>query len=252
MDNDPDFMMSLARGLTVLESFAEHRVPMTIAQASQRTGLSRSAVRRCLHTLTQLGYAAQDGAQFTLRPKTLSLGFAYLSSNGLAAAAQPLLDRTRDILGESCSLGVREGDDVCYVGRSATIGIMSIALSVGSRLPLYCTSMGRVLLAASPPDERQAYIDRADLTARTDRTHTDRGALLDLIETVAAEGFALIDQELEVGLRSIAVPVRGRHGGVIGAINIGTSSARVSAAELRSRHLPELRGAARELSLLGI
>jgi IclR family pca regulon transcriptional regulator len=144
---DPDFMMSLARGLAVLRCFAEQRKPMTISQAAQRTDISRASVRRCLHTLSKLGYVRQDGPTFSLGSKALSLGYAYLSSSAVSIIAQPLLDELRDRLHESCSVAVLEGDDICYVARSETARIMSIALRVGSRLPLYCTSMGRVLLA---------------------------------------------------------------------------------------------------------
>jgi len=247
--SDPDFMTSLARGLSVLSCFAEHRKPMSISQLSQRTGISRAAVRRCLHTLVKLGYAAQEGQQFGLLPKVLSLGYAYLSSSSLAVTAQPLLDQIRDGLRESCSLGVMEADEVCYVARSESSRIMSIALRVGSRLPLYCTSMGRVLLAWQEDDAQRAYLARTDLLPRTSRTVTDPSALLQRLAEVRAQGYAVTDEELEIGLRSIAVPVFGRSGQLVAAVNIGTQSARVSVHEMESRYLPQLQRIARELSL---
>lgn len=250
-NGDPEFMTSLARGLAVLRCFADQQRPMTIAQASRLTGLSRPAVKRCLHTLVRLGYAAQDGVRYALRPKVLALGYAYLSSSTLAMRAQPLLDELRDELGESCSLGVLEEDEVYYVARAEVSRIMSIALRVGSRLPLYCTSMGRVLLAGQGRAAREAYLRRTDLIARTDRTLTEPAALHVAFARVAEEGYAVVDQELELGLRSIAVPVM-KDGVTVAAINIGVQADRVTLPELRSRYLPVLRRAALGLGTLGL
>ena len=246
---DPEFMMSLARGLAVLRCFAEHERPMTIAQAAAQTGLSRAAVRRCLYTLVRLGYAAQEDLSYVLRPKVLALGHAYLSSSSLAVRAQPILDQLRDELGESCSLGVLEEDKVCYVARAEASRIMAIALRAGSRLPLYATSMGRVLLAARPRDEQEAYLARTELKRLTPDTECDRAALLEKLERVREEGFAIVDQELELGLRSIAVPVLGRDG-VAAALNVGTPAARVTTADLRARCLPALRKGAQHLGMI--
>lgn len=248
---DPDFMTSLARGLAVLRCFADSQRPMTIAQAVLLTGLSRPAVKRCLHTLVRLGYAVQDGTLYSLRPKVLALGFAYLSSSNLAMRAQPLLDQLRDDVHESCSLGVMEEDEVYYVARAEVSRIMSIALRVGSRLPLYCTSMGRVILAGLDRPAQQAYLRRTELAARTDLTVTAPAALIDILDHTAQEGYAIVDQELERGLRSIAVPVI-LAGRVIGAVNIGTQADRISMADLRSRYLPGLRRIAKEISAIGL
>jgi IclR family pca regulon transcriptional regulator len=248
---DPDFMTSLARGLAVLRCFADHARPMTIAEASRRTGLSRAAVRRCLHTLTVLGYAAQQDQSYVLRPKALALGYAYLSSSTLAMRAQPLLDALRDDLHESCSLGVIEEDEVYYVARAEVSRIMSIALRVGSRLPLYCTSMGRVLLAGRPRTDQEAYLRRAPLARHTPETVTDPAALLEIFAKVAEEGHAIVDQELEPGLRSIAVPVLAG-GRIIAALNIGTQALRISPADLRTAYLPALRRIAADLQAIGV
>jgi len=248
LGGDPDFMTSLARGLAVLSCFAEHRKPMTISQAAQRTGITRASVRRCLHTLVKLGYAARTEQSFSLRPKALALGYAFLSSSSLSVLAQPLLDQVRDTLRESCSLGVMEGDEVCYIARSEIARIMSVALRVGSRVPLYCTSMGRVLLAQLSIEEQKAYLARVPLLQRTSRTQVAVPELLKTLAKVRDQGYAIIDQELEIGLRSIAVPVFGLDGRVVASANIGTHSARVPLAELQSRHLPELQRIARELS----
>lgn len=248
----PEFMTSLARGLAVMRCFAGQERPMTIAQASKLTGLSRPAVRRCLLTLTKLGYAAQDGSNYALRPKVMSLGYAYLSSTPLALRAQPLLDQLRDDLGESCSLGVMDDDQLCYIARAEVSRIMSITLRVGSRLPLYATSMGRVLLAGMSRDDRAAYFRRIRLAALTGQTETHAGRLNSLCQNIAEEGYAIVDQELEPGLRSIAVPVYGLTGTVVAALNVGTQAARVPIPELRTRYLPSLRRCARDLAAMGL
>ncbi|MFD1949871.1 IclR family transcriptional regulator C-terminal domain-containing protein [Sphingomonas arantia] len=245
-NGDPDFMTSLARGLHVLRCFANARGPVTLAEVSQQAGLSRPAVRRCLHTLVRLGYAAREGQAYVLRPKVLALGHAYLASTSLAERAQPILNALCDQIGESCSLGVLEEDRVYYVARAETQRIMSMALRVGSQLPLYCTSMGRVLLAGLPEEELDAYLDRTELVASTPRTVTDRTELRRLITKAREEGFAVVDQELEIGLRSIAVPLRSG-GRTRAAINVGVQPARVSMAVLRSRVLPALKKAVQEL-----
>lgn len=197
----------------------------------------------------RLGYATQDGVHYALRPKVLALGYAFLSSSSLAVRAQPLLDELRDELHESCSLGVLEEDEVYYVARAEISRIMSIALRVGSRLPLYCTPMGRLLLAGQTYEMQQDYLRRTELVARTPGTLTQPGDLLDIFRHVAEEGYAIVDQELEIGLRSIAVPVVAG-GRVVAAVNIGTQAARVPLSELRTRFLPSLRRVARDLSVM--
>lgn len=245
---DPEFMASLARGLAVMRCVAEAQRPVTIADVVRRTGLSRAATRRCLYTLALLGYVGQDERGYAIRRQALALGHPFLSLNALAARAQPRLDALRDELGESCSLGIMEEDQLYYVARGEAMRIMSVGLRVGSRLPLYCTSMGRVLLGGRSPAEQKAYLGRADLRALTPSTVVDRQALLVLVRSVAHEGYALVDQELEAGLRSIAVPVTER-GRVVAALNVGTSAQRVSLEEMRERFLPALRSAAEKLSL---
>jgi IclR family pca regulon transcriptional regulator len=245
---DPDFMTSLARGLAVLQAFDVRQRALTVSQASKATGISRAASRRCLHTLERLGFVAEEDGRYSLRPKVLTLGFAHLSSVPLANAAQPLLDRCRDRLHESCSLGVIDGGEVFYQARAETSRIMSIALFVGTRLPAYCTSMGRVLLAHLPAKELREYLGRVVLHPHTARTVTSKALLEDILANVRRTGFAVVDQELELGLRSIAVPVRDRTGTVVASLNVGAQSARVSIRELTQRMLPELRVAAEELT----
>jgi IclR family pca regulon transcriptional regulator len=247
---DPDFMASLARGLAVIRAFDDQTRRLTISQVSVRTGLARAVVRRCLYTLEALGYvlAASDG--YSLAPKTLSLGDAYLSSTPLIAHAQPALDEVSALLLESSSLSILDSDQVLYVARAATQRIMSVALHVGSRLPAYCTSMGQVLLAALTPEQRAGYFERVPLLAHTRFSITSRVQLQRLLDTIHTEGVAIVDQQLEIGLRSIAVPVRGAHGEVVASINASAHASRVSLARMRDEFQPVLRVAAARISRL--
>ncbi|HTS24047.1 MAG TPA: IclR family transcriptional regulator C-terminal domain-containing protein [Casimicrobiaceae bacterium] len=249
---DPNFMASLARGLAVIRAFSQQRRHLTIAQLSQRTGIPRAAVRRCLYTLSKLGYVANDdGRSYMLRPGILALGHAYLSSTPLPKAVQPLLERVTREIHESSSMAVLEGEDILYVARSSTNArVMSIDLGIGSRLPAYCTSMGRVLLAGLAPAALRDYLSRATLARLTGRTIDTPEALLGVLKTVRRSGYAMVDQELEIGLRSIAVPVIDGEGRVVAAINVGTQSSRVSLAEMEGRFLPLLRATAQEAGLL--
>ena len=246
---DPNFMTSLARGLAVIHAFQERKRHLTIAQISHRTEIPRAAVRRCLHTLMKLGYVTTDGRTYSLLPKVLTLGHAYLSSTPLAVTAQPILDRLSEQLHEACSMATMEGDEILYIARSATPQrLISVVLSVGSRLPAYCTSMGRILLAALDDAALEEYIEHAELQVKTSRTVSTPEALRASIEAIRRQGWVIIDQELEVGLRSLAVPVRDSAGQVLAALNVGTHAGRVSRHELEQRFLPPLLEASRELS----
>jgi IclR family pca regulon transcriptional regulator len=248
---DPDFMTSLERGLAVIRAFSQQQRDQTIAQISVRTGIPRAAVRRCLHTLERLGYVTSNDRRFSLRPKILSLGHAYLTSTPMSAAAQRFLDQVSAAVRESSSLAVLDEEDILYVVRSTTsTRIMSVDLHPGSRLPAFCTSMGRVLLAHLLPAELKAYLARARLVSHTERTLTSKEKLAQVLATVRRTGYAIVDQELEMGLRSIAVPVKDAAGNVIAAMNVGTQAARVPIREMESRILPPLRAAAADLGML--
>ncbi|HEY2865019.1 MAG TPA: IclR family transcriptional regulator C-terminal domain-containing protein [Casimicrobiaceae bacterium] len=252
LTGDPNFMSSLARGLAVIRAFSQQRRELTIAQLSHRTDIPRAAVRRCLYTLGKLGYVgSDDGRTYSLRPRILALGHAYLSSTPLATAVQPLLDQISDELHESSSMAVLEGDEILYIARSSTTTrLMSIDLGLGSRLPAYCTSMGRVLLAELAPAQLDQYLARVELTRLTTRTVSTAPELKRMLAEVRRDGYAIVDQELEIGLRSMAVPVKDAAGRCVAAINVGTQSARVSVAEMQARFLAPLRAAAGELSVL--
>ena len=248
---DPNFMMSLARGLLVIQAFSERRLQLSISQLSRRTALSRASVRRCLHTLSKLGFAGtDDGRSFYLRPRVLALGHSYLSSMPLATAAQPILEHLSQILHESCSIALLDGTEIVYVARANVTRIMAIDLGVGTRLPAFCTSMGRVLLANLPANELESVLPKIEFKRFTDRTVTSVEKLRQVLVTVRREGHAIIDQELELGLRSMAVPVRNPAGRVVAAINVGAHGQRVSIQDMRTRFLPYLHAAAQELCLM--
>lgn len=246
---DPNFMTSMARGLAVINAFQERKRHLTIAQISHRTEIPRAAVRRCLYTLMKLGYATTDGRTYSLLPKVLTLGHAYLSSTPLAVSAQPYLDRLSEQLHEACNLATLEGDNVLYIARSAIPQrLISVDLSVGSRLPAYCTSMGRVLLAAMDDQQLTDYLANAELQPRTSRTIATAEGLWEALLQVRRQGWSIVDQELEQGLRSIAVPVFDSAGHVLAAMNVSTHAGRVPAADLEQRVLPVLLAASEELS----
>ena len=244
---DPDFVLSLARGLRVIEAFEGHTGGRSVADVARLTGLSRAAARRSLKTLQVLGYAESSGPVHRLTTRVLRLGFSYLSSASLPTLAQPLLEQVTETVHESSSLSVLEGDEIVYIARSASKRIMSVGLSVGSRLPAYCTSMGRILLAAMPEEQFAAHLKNARVKALTPKTIVDKRLLREIIVRIRTDGFALTDEELELGLRSIAVPVRSRSGRVVAAMNIGVHAARVSAAEMIHRFLPILQQKAHAL-----
>jgi IclR family transcriptional regulator, pca regulon regulatory protein len=248
---DPNFMTSLARGILVIQAFSEQKLQLSISQIGRRTGLSRASVRRCLYTLSKLGLAGtDDGRNFHLRPRVLNLGHSYLSSAPLATSAQPVLEHLSQILHESCSLALLDEVDIVYVARANVRRIMAIDLRVGTRLPAFCTSMGRVLLANLPANELENLLPRIEFRRYTERTVNSIDKLRQALAMVRKEGYAIIDQELEIGLRSMAVPVRNAVGKVTAAINVGAHGQRVSVLDMQTRFLPYLRAAAQELCLL--
>ena len=245
---DPNFMTSLARGLLVIQSFSPQTPQMTISQLSTKTGLSRAAVRRCLYTLTKLGFAGvEDGSRYALRPRMLTLSNTYSASSSLATAAQPILERMSSVLRESFSVATLDGDDIVYIARSSVSRVMSDDLHIGSRLPAYCASMGRVLLAYLPSEQLEQYLARVVLTPHTTRTVSSVEKLRLALRNVRRHGYALVDQEYEVGLRSLAVPVYSPTGRVVATLNLSGSAPRMPAYDMQTRFLPHLRNAAAEL-----
>ncbi|MEO3763890.1 IclR family transcriptional regulator C-terminal domain-containing protein [Streptomyces sp. B8F3] len=239
-----EFVESLARGLTVLTAFGEGRGTLTLTAVAEATGLARATARRALITLEHLGYVASDAGTFRLTPQVLALGFPPLSRTTLSQIAAPHLAALAQRVHDSTSLAVLAADDVQYTARVATGRIMSVNITIGTRFPAYATSMGRVLLAGLPPAERAARLARTELRPLTPRTLTGRPELAALLDRVHREGYALVDEELEEGLRSIAVPVRDRGGVVVAALNVAMHSSRRSVGECVTGLLPELRATA--------
>ncbi len=248
MTGEREHVQSLERGLAVLRAFGAERPRMTLSEVAGAVGIARATARRFLFTLERLGYVESDGKHFWLKAQTLSLGYAYLSSLPWWQVAQPFMEEVSARLSESCSASVLEGGEIVYVARVAAKRIMSINLSLGSRLPAYATSMGRVLLAELCPAALDAYFRETRLEPLTSRTLVEEPGLRRVLERCRKEGYALVDQELEEGLRSIAVPLRDRSGRAIAALNVSTPAAAVPKADLVRRHLPALRQAASRTS----
>jgi IclR family pca regulon transcriptional regulator len=237
---DSAFVQSLERGLAVIRALSAPD-PQTLSDVARTTGLSRAAARRFLLTLDRLGYVSQTDGRFALTPQILQLGHAFLSSLTLPEVAEPHLARLVERVHESSSVSVLDGRDVVYVARVPTRRIMTVAINVGTRFPAHATSMGRVLLAGLPEPERADLLDGVALDPLTEATITARAALDAELDRVAADGYALVDQELEVGLRSIAVPVHDPAGTVVAAMNLSTHAGATSVDEMRERLLPPLR-----------
>jgi IclR family transcriptional regulator, pca regulon regulatory protein len=245
---DPNFVLSLARGLQVIESFEGHTEGRSIGEVAQATGLSRASVRRLLLTLEALGYAESSRRVYRLKTRVLKLGLSYLSSTSVIAAAQPVLDRISEALGESASMSMLDGDRIVYVARSAASRVLSVGLSVGSRLPAYCTSMGRVLLAGLSDSELDHYLRQLKPKSYTPKTVVDSNQLRKIILQARVQGYALVSEELEAGLRAIAVPVLTRQNRVAAAINVGAHALRIDRKEMIQRCLPILKEGASSLS----
>jgi IclR family transcriptional regulator, pca regulon regulatory protein len=239
-----DFVQSLERGLAVIRTFDAEHPDLSLSDVARATGLPRAAARRFLLTLVDLGYVRTDGKLFSLRPRILELGYAYLSSIALPDVAQPHLEALAAKVHESCSLSVLDSGDIIYVARVPTRRIMTVAINVGTRFPAYATSMGRVLLAALPAAEQADYLAHTELRHLTPKTISDPTKLAATLARISTAGYALVDQELEVGLRSIAVPVHDADHKVVAALNVSMHVGRGSADAARRELLPHLRDTA--------
>lgn len=234
------YVQSLARGLAVIRAFGADHSDLTLSEVAKATGLTRAAARRFLLTLVELGYVRTDGRRFSLRPRILELGYAYLSSLSLPELAMPTMERLVEQVRESCSMAVLDGEDVVYVARVPTKRIMSVAISVGTRFPAYATSMGRVLLGNQPADVIDAYLRTTDLKPLTAQTITDTDLLRAALDRARTDGYCLVDEELEEGLRSIAAPIRDGDGRVVAAINVSAHTSRGPAEAIKADLLPPL------------
>lgn len=245
---DRDFVAALSSGLDVIMAFDDAHPRMTLSQVAARTGMNRAKARRFLLTLHALGYIRKQHRHFELAPKVLQLGYSYLAANNYRNVIQQYLEDITHQIGESSSLGVLDGDDVTYLARSsAPHRLMGITLSIGTRLPAAHTSMGRVLLAQLPEDELDKYLAHLNFERYTDKTITDSASLKVCIEQVRDQGYAVADQELDSGLRSLAVPAFDANGKLLGAINISTNAARIDMNTLLESYLPLLQEKAQQI-----
>ncbi|MCY9783507.1 helix-turn-helix domain-containing protein [Nocardiopsis sp. EMB25] len=234
------FVQSLERGLTVIRAFSAERPSMTLSDVARATDLTRAAARRFLLTLTDLGYVRTDGRLFSLTPRVLELGYAYVCSAGLPDVAQPHLEDLSARVRESASVSVLDGDEIVYVARVATLRIMTVAITVGTRFPAAATSMGRVLLAGFDDEALDTFLTGTELPKLTRHTITDPAELRAEVVRVRGRGYAVVDQELEEGLRALAAPVRDACGRVVAAVNVSAHAARSSLEDVRERLLPAL------------
>jgi IclR family pca regulon transcriptional regulator len=243
-----DFIQSLERGLAVINSFSREKPAQTLSEVAQTTRLTRATARRVLLTLAELGYVHQNSRSFSLTPKVLDLGYSFLSSLQVLDLAQAPMERLVEEVKESSSMSVLDGMDVVYVARVPTTRIMTISLALGSRLPAYCTSMGRVLLAGGSDSELDAYLDQVRLEPLTPHTIIDGEELRSVVRKARQDGYALVDQELEEGIRSVAAPIKNGRGEVVAAMNVSGHASRVSVARMRKDYLPRLLSTAAEVS----
>lgn len=248
MKDDVQLVQSLSRGLAVIRAFDGSRPRQTLAQVAEVTGLARATTRRFLHTLVAEGFARTDGSEFWLTPKTLELGFSYLSSLGLPAIAQPHLESLSRKINESCSVSVLDGANVVYVARAAANRIMSVNITIGTHFPAYATSMGRVLLAGLSERDLAAYLDAVQLAPITPLTVTDEAGLRAVLDDVRDADFCIVDQELEMGLRSVACPIRDGAGKVVAAVNVSSHVAARTKEQIVAQLLPELQATARAIT----
>lgn len=238
--NPRDYVSSLARGLEVLRAFNRTRRKMTLSEVAAETGNTRAGARRILLTLVHEGYAVADGKLFDLTPQVLELGYSVLSSKGAWDIARPFIDHLSEELRESVSAAVLDRFDVVYVSGAQYHRVISVGITVGARFPAHCTANGRVLLAAQPLENWPGMIQNIPLNRMTDRTVTDRVQFRKVLEEVREKGWSLVDQELEIGLMSIAVPLRNSAGGLVGSINVGVPTVRMTPTEMVELILPKL------------
>ncbi|MGB3433519.1 IclR family transcriptional regulator domain-containing protein [Achromobacter sp.] len=240
---DPDYMLTLARGLHVIRAFGTRRHPQTAAELSRRAGLPRAVVQRCLHTLILLGIAEQHGRLYVLTPRILGLGYAYFSSTPFVSLAQPVLEELSATINETCALAIMEGHEMLYLARSEVTRLLATSMGLGSRLPAYCTSIGRVLLAQLPEPALARYFAATDLQPYTEFTVIAEDKLRAELARIREQDYAVVDQELELNVRAISVAVRSASGKACGAVNVSVKAARVPLNRLTEEFLPPLRQA---------
>ncbi len=246
--DDREYVMGLEKGLSIIEAIGQVRGPATLSQLAAITGHTKASVRRCLITLCRLGYAVQSGREFWLAPRTLRLGQAFVASDALTRLAQPILEMAAERTRESASMAVLDGQDAVFVARATHRSSLSTGLGIGSRLPAYASATGRVLLSGQTPEHVEFILNRMARPALTPRTRTALREVLQQIEQVHSQGYAVCDEELEIGLRSIAVPIRNGRGELLAAMSLSVATSRKTRTELIDDLLPELESARRTLA----
>jgi IclR family pca regulon transcriptional regulator len=244
---DSEYLSTLERGLSVLRAFNQSRPEMQLSEVAAATGLNPAVARRCLNTLVQLGYVAQHGRRFLLRPEVLVFGSAFLASMNIEEVAGPQLQELRDGTGDSSSLSVLSGHDILYLAHVSTNRRIRLGASVGTRFPAYATSMGKVLVAFQDDDAIERYLETVQLTRLTEHTITSKSELRRRLRQVRANGYDSAQDELDYGIVSVAVPVFDKDRRIAAAVNCSTSTTRVSQEELVRTRLPLLRAAARAI-----
>ncbi|WP_420135187.1 IclR family transcriptional regulator domain-containing protein [Rhodopseudomonas sp.] len=242
----PEIIESLARGLRVIEAFGAERPPLTRSDLAKACALPRATVRRVLTTLRSAGYATSDDRLFALTPRVLGLASAYLASNQISAVLQPLMDEVSAVAKEVCSLAILDGDDAVFVARASPARVFSAGIDLGYRLPLFCTSVGRVLLGRLDNAALTATVEAMNLVAQTPETVVDKPTVVATIIADRTRGYSLVDREAEPGFRSIAVPIRRYDGSIVAAANIGAHVDRITTGEMIDRFLPPLQRMADE------
>jgi len=247
--NERDYVNSLARGLEVISAFTRTRPKMTLSEIARTTGMQRAAVRRFLITLVREGYAEKDDKHYFLKPKVLELGYSALSSMSMLDVIQPVMNELADALQESVFAAVLAGEDVIYIARATSDRLINVGITVAKRAPAYAVSTGRVLLAAEPEGVRDAYLDSVKPVKLTPKTVTSKVKLRSVIEEARIANYSIVDQELEVGLGAISVPIRTSEGKVIAALNVCCPSSRTSLDDMQKKILPELMAAAQKIAV---
>jgi IclR family pca regulon transcriptional regulator len=242
------FLQGLERGLAVIRAFSADAPSLTLSEVARAVGITPATARRILLTLEELGYVRNDSRRFSLTPRVLALGWAYLSSLDLGELAGPFMEELSAATRESCSIATLDLPDIVYVARVPTSRIMTVALGVGARLPAYPTSMGRVLLAGLADDDLTSYLSTLRTESLTARTVTAPDKLRATIDRARTDGYALVDQELELGLRSIAAPIHNARGRIIAALNVSAHASRSTPTALRTEVLPHLHNAAAQIT----
>ncbi len=246
-ESDPDFVYSLERGLRIIRTFGPGAESLTMAEVAHRTDLSRAVVRRFLHTLVELGYVAVEGRHYRLRPRILDLGYTYLGALPFWESVQPELQQVSQQVEATCSASVLDGEDVVHVARANWFGTIAVGITIGARLPAIATAMGRTQIAALPPEDWDRYIGETP-SAYTPRTETDPARLRAMLQTIRAQGFAIVDQELSPGLLAAAVPIRDHQGRVIAALGTSEGAGRLDPAGIEKMHVPLLLAASARIT----